>query len=212
MNSWTTAPGTLSVYRQRHRILAQGVPGKRLPRHTDVAHRQQLLRCLSGLRRGCPTGAGRTSNRALHHQLEPILVPLHLKRDAVAMSGVVRPCRRRSGTDLYRAWLAHLCGLCLTLRDVHGQLARLATNVDGLLLWILSRHRRRRPSGTVRHGRARYVTCALTVRNTTAREMLAEAGLLPWFVRSPDTRTDGNIRPRRDVAATTANGSWVVRP
>lgn len=33
--------------------------------------------------------------------------------------------------------MAHLCGLCLALRDEHGQLARTATNYDGLLISAL---------------------------------------------------------------------------
>ena len=34
--------------------------------------------------------------------------------------------------------MAHLCGLCLTLRDLHGQHARLVTNYDGLLVSVLT--------------------------------------------------------------------------
>ena len=33
--------------------------------------------------------------------------------------------------------MAHLCGLCLTLRDLHGQNARFVTNYDGLLVSVL---------------------------------------------------------------------------
>ncbi|MEO3792089.1 DUF5685 family protein [Nonomuraea sp. B10E15] len=36
------------------------------------------------------------------------------------------------------AWRAHLCGLCLTLRDGPGQSARLTTNYDTLLLSVLT--------------------------------------------------------------------------
>lgn len=35
------------------------------------------------------------------------------------------------------SWLAHLCGLCLALRDGHGQFARVATNYDGLIISVL---------------------------------------------------------------------------
>jgi len=35
------------------------------------------------------------------------------------------------------SWLAHLCGLCLALRDGHGHLARVATNYDGLVISVL---------------------------------------------------------------------------
>jgi hypothetical protein len=51
--------------------------------------------------------------------------------------GIIRPCRHRLG-ELGDAWQAHLCGLCLSLRDDHGQLARLATNYDGLVISVLA--------------------------------------------------------------------------
>lgn len=54
------------------------------------------------------------------------------------MFGVVRPCRHRLRGPLFGAWMAHLCGLCLTLRDLHGQSARLVTNYDGLLVSVLT--------------------------------------------------------------------------
>jgi hypothetical protein len=53
------------------------------------------------------------------------------------MFGVVRPCRRQLSDDLQAAWMSHLCGLCLTLRDHHGQWARFATNVDAVLVSVL---------------------------------------------------------------------------
>jgi hypothetical protein len=53
------------------------------------------------------------------------------------MFGIIRPCRHRLG-ELGDAWQAHLCGLCLSLRDDHGQAARLATNYDGLIISVLA--------------------------------------------------------------------------
>jgi hypothetical protein len=55
-----------------------------------------------------------------------------------AMFGIVRPCRHRLRGTLFGEWTAHLCGLCLTLRDLHGQSARLVTNYDGLLVSVLT--------------------------------------------------------------------------
>jgi hypothetical protein len=52
--------------------------------------------------------------------------------------GIIRPCRHRLGGELGAAWLAHLCGLCLSLRDDHGQAARIATNYDGLVISLLA--------------------------------------------------------------------------
>jgi hypothetical protein len=52
--------------------------------------------------------------------------------------GIIRPCKHRLGGELGDAWRAHLCGLCLSLRDDHGQAARLATNYDGLIISVLA--------------------------------------------------------------------------
>ena len=54
------------------------------------------------------------------------------------MFGIVRPCQHRLRGPLFGQWIAHLCGLCLTLRDLHGQKARLVTNYDGLLVSVLT--------------------------------------------------------------------------
>ncbi|MFF5342671.1 DUF5685 family protein [Streptomyces althioticus] len=54
------------------------------------------------------------------------------------MFGIVRPCRHRLGEKLTAQWTAHLCGLCLALRGDHGQLARIVTNYDGLLISVLT--------------------------------------------------------------------------
>jgi Family of unknown function (DUF5685) len=51
--------------------------------------------------------------------------------------GIIRPCRHRLG-ELATTWQAHLCGMCLSLRDDHGQAARLATNYDGLVISVLA--------------------------------------------------------------------------
>lgn len=54
------------------------------------------------------------------------------------MFGIVRPCTHRLGESLKSQWMAHLCGLCLALRGDHGQLARVVTNYDGLLISVLT--------------------------------------------------------------------------
>lgn len=53
------------------------------------------------------------------------------------MFGIIRPCRHRLSPRLRTSWLAHLCGLCLALRDDHGQMARAVTNYDGLVVSAL---------------------------------------------------------------------------
>ncbi|MEU1094245.1 DUF5685 family protein [Streptomyces sp. NPDC005877] len=69
------------------------------------------------------------------------------------MFGIVRPCSHRLTEGLRTEWMAHLCGLCLALRSDHGQLARIVTNYDGLIVSVLteaqveSRTGRRRTAG-----------------------------------------------------------------
>lgn len=52
--------------------------------------------------------------------------------------GIVRPCSHRLTEGLRTEWMAHLCGLCLALRSDHGQLARVVTNYDGLIVSVLT--------------------------------------------------------------------------
>ncbi|MET9212482.1 MULTISPECIES: DUF5685 family protein [unclassified Nocardia] len=56
------------------------------------------------------------------------------------MFGVLKPCAHgaaKYGIDPGH-WQAHMCGLCLGLRDGHGQLARAATNTDAIVLSVLT--------------------------------------------------------------------------
>ncbi|MEU2126688.1 DUF5685 family protein, partial [Nocardia niwae] len=56
------------------------------------------------------------------------------------MFGLLTPCThgaQKYGIDAAE-WRAHLCGLCLGLRDGHGQLARATTNKDALVLSMLT--------------------------------------------------------------------------
>jgi hypothetical protein len=63
------------------------------------------------------------------------------------MFGIIRPCRHRLTEALHQSWTAHLCGLCLALRDDHGQLARTATNYDGLIVSVLVEAQSEDPAG-----------------------------------------------------------------
>ncbi|MFI8994243.1 DUF5685 family protein [Streptomyces sp. NPDC053542] len=54
------------------------------------------------------------------------------------MFGIVRPCTHRLTEGLKAEWMAHLCGLCLALRNDHGQFARVVTNYDGLIVSVLT--------------------------------------------------------------------------
>ncbi|MCF3964790.1 DUF5685 family protein, partial [Streptomyces fuscigenes] len=55
-----------------------------------------------------------------------------------AVFGIIRPCTHRLTEGLRAEWMAHLCGLCLALRTDHGQLSRVVTNYDGLVVSVLT--------------------------------------------------------------------------
>ncbi|GAA2442280.1 hypothetical protein GCM10010388_34330 [Streptomyces mauvecolor] len=84
-------------------------------------------------------------------------MPAALKNDALggvlnvtrgrAVFGIVRPCSHRLTEGLKTEWMAHLCGLCLALRSDHGQLARVVTNYDGLIVSVLTEAQAERSTG-----------------------------------------------------------------
>lgn len=69
------------------------------------------------------------------------------------MFGILRPCRHTLPDGLAEEWMAHMCGLCLALRDDHGQASRIATNYDGLVVSVLTAAQSTECAGTRRAGR-----------------------------------------------------------
>jgi|HigsolmetaAR201D_1030396.scaffolds.fasta_scaffold03471_4 hypothetical protein len=53
------------------------------------------------------------------------------------MFGVLKGCSCRFTQEERAEWMSHICGLCLSLRREHGQVARLTTNYDAALLSVL---------------------------------------------------------------------------
>src|SRR5688500_12412974 len=58
------------------------------------------------------------------------------------MFGIARPCRSHLTPADRLDYRSHLCGLCLGLRDAHGQAARMVTNVDVVALLALTEAQR----------------------------------------------------------------------
>lgn len=130
------------------------------------------------------------------------------------MFGIIRPCRHRLGGELRDVWQAHLCGMCLSLRDDHGQLARLATNYDGLIISVLAEAQappgtdpsRRRAGPCPLRGlrRADVVTGDFTRLAATVSLVLAAAK-----ARDHAADRDGLAgRPGLRQATTALAGSW----
>jgi hypothetical protein len=109
--------------------------------------------------------------------------------------GIVRPCRTHLGPDLFVRWQAHLCGLCLTLRDEVGQAERVLTGYDVLLLSVLVEAQ----AGTVETTTAapcplRGFTRATVVASTSDAGRLAAAGALVSAAAGlADKVADGDI-------------------
>ncbi|MFI1518792.1 DUF5685 family protein [Kitasatospora cineracea] len=119
------------------------------------------------------------------------------------MFGIIRPCRHRLSEGLHASWMAHLCGLCLALRDDHGQLARTATNYDGLVISVLveaqsSGSGERRTAGPCP---LRGMRTAPVARGEGAR-LAAAVSLALASVKMRDHVVDGDgVFARRSVAA-----------
>ncbi|ABX03117.1 DUF5685 family protein [Herpetosiphon sp.] len=71
------------------------------------------------------------------------------------MFGVLRGCSPHLDQPTHAAWWSHICGMCLTLRDQHGQVARITTNYDAALLSALYEAQR------AEQGSRRTSVCAL---------------------------------------------------
>ncbi len=101
-------------------------------------------------------------------------------------------------------WAAHLCGLCLVLRDEHGQLARPATNYDGLVISVLVEAQAGRTESRRRTaGRCplRAMRTALVATGEGAR-LAAAVSLVLASAKLRDHMADGDGLPaRRPVAA-----------
>ncbi|GGL88391.1 DUF5685 family protein [Nakamurella endophytica] len=140
------------------------------------------------------------------------------------MFGMVHACRNTLDDELLRTWQAHLCGLCLTLRDRSGQLSRAVTNTDAVLVSVLVEAQIPGPARRVTAGpcalrgmqRAAVVapddaasrlaaTTSLTLAAAKAADVVAEqrlglAAAAPWRYRAAD-RLAGPLR-RKALADT----------
>lgn len=121
----------------------------------------------------------------------------------------MRPCRSSLGPDLYARWQAHLCGLCLTLRDVAGQPQRALTGYDVLLLSVLVEAQAGSlPTTEAAPCPLRGFTRATVVASDTDAAQLAAAGaLLGAGAGLVDKADDGDLpRPARAPARRVAAG------
>ena len=107
--------------------------------------------------------------------------------------------------------MAHLCGLCLALRDEHGQLARLVTNYDAVVITALVEAQagssgRRREAGR----------CALrgmqkaSVSLGSGARLAAAVSLLLASAKVDDHVADGDPTGRCGAGGTTIATRWAA--
>ncbi|HEU5472355.1 MAG TPA: DUF5685 family protein [Actinophytocola sp.] len=127
------------------------------------------------------------------------------------MFGIIRPCRHRLSPALHTAWGAHLCGLCLALRDEYGQFARLVTNYDGLVVSALVEAQATTGDGTRRRTAG---PCPLRAMRTAAvatgsgARLAAAASLLLASAKLADHVTDGDGPRVLATASAGLAGRW----
>ena len=119
------------------------------------------------------------------------------------MRGIVRPCRKHLGPELFDRWQAHLCGLCLTLRDVAGQAERVLTGYDVLLLSVLVEAQ----AGKVETTTAApcplrgFTTATVIASRSRAAHLAAAGALVSAAAGLTDKLEDGDLaRPTRAPA------------
>ncbi|WP_246060065.1 DUF5685 family protein [Herbidospora galbida] len=140
--------------------------------------------------------------------------------------GIVRPCKHNLCGNLFAEWMAHLCGLCVALRDEHGHAARLVTNYDGLLVSVLTeaqsketRHRRAAPCA-LRGFKGADISEAEGVRLAAAVSLILASGKLKDHIEDGDgpfarrfvAAGGGRLADRWERAGTTTAGALAFDP
>lgn len=109
--------------------------------------------------------------------------------------------------------MAHLCGLCLALRGDHGQLARIVTNYDGLLVSVLTEAQ----TGSAADGRRTAGPCPLRGMRTASvargegARLAAAVSLVLASAKMRDHMADGDgllARGPVALAARRVAASW----
>ncbi|MEV0333982.1 DUF5685 family protein [Nocardia sp. NPDC050717] len=126
---------------------------------------------------------------------------------------MLKPCAHgaaKYGIDP-RQWQAHMCGLCLGLRDGSGQLARAATNTDAIVLSVLTEAQAEAPGERRTAG-----PCALrgmrrasvVAANAPGVQLAATASLLLGAAKIRDHVDDGDAGRLARPPMRRVSGTW----
>ncbi|WP_378558208.1 DUF5685 family protein [Nocardia halotolerans] len=129
---------------------------------------------------------------------------------------MLRPCAH--GAEKYGIdpgqWQAHMCGLCLGLRDGHGQLARAATNTDAIVLSVLTEAQADGPGSRTTAGPCplRGMRRASVVdANAPGVQLAATASLLLGAAKIGDHVDDGDAAGFARGPMRKVSGNWAAR-
>ncbi|MRH86549.1 regulator [Nocardia sp. SYP-A9097] len=129
------------------------------------------------------------------------------------MFGMLKPCAHSAAKYGMAAtsWQTQLCGLCLGLRDGHGQLARAATNTDALVLGILTEAQQ--PHTAVRTEAGPCPLRGMRKASVAAADspgvrLAATASLLLGAARIRDHIDDGDTRRAGRLPMTRVANRW----
>ncbi|GGK52893.1 DUF5685 family protein [Nocardia camponoti] len=130
------------------------------------------------------------------------------------MFGVLKPCvhgAAKYGIDP-GDWQAHMCGLCLGLRDGHGQTARAATNTDAVVLSVLTEAQgvsaeRRTAGPCALRGMRR---ASVLAPSSPSVQLAATASLLLGAAKIRDHVVDGDAGRVSRVPMRRVAGGWAA--
>lgn len=109
------------------------------------------------------------------------------------MFGVVHACQHTLDDELLAQWRAHLCGLCLSLRDSRGQLSRALTNTDAVMLSVLVEAQQTAPAARSTAGPCPLRgmrTAQVVPSNAVAARLGATASLTLAAAKAADVRAE----------------------
>ncbi|WKG13608.1 DUF5685 family protein (plasmid) [Nocardia sp. PE-7] len=128
------------------------------------------------------------------------------------MFGMIRPCQSHFGENTYAAWKSHLCGLCLALRDEHGQFARVVTNYDAIVISALVDAQT--PAGAPRRMAGRCPLRGMRPASVThgdGAKLAASVSLLLATARTQDHVEDKQLPGLLVPAARFAAARWAAQ-
>ncbi|QIS16615.1 DUF5685 family protein [Nocardia arthritidis] len=129
---------------------------------------------------------------------------------------MLRPCAHgaaKYGIDAAQ-WRAHLCGLCLGLRDGHGQSFRAATNTDAILLSVLTEAQLREPVSRTQAGRCALrgmQRASVATPGSPGVMLAATASLLLGAAKIRDHVDDGDTSRLTGRPMTRISNRWAER-